>query len=69
MYAAPLLPGTRPVVSSHSMRMAPAFGVPLLVRKHVAADFLLLALDEVDVRQHAIRLEPVGQLSCDGLSV
>jgi hypothetical protein len=69
MYAAPLLPGTRPVVSSHSMRMAPAVGVPLLVRKHVAADFLLLALDEVDVSKHAVCLEPVGQLSCDGLSV
>jgi hypothetical protein len=69
MYAAPLLPGTRPVISSHSMRIAPAVGVPLLVRKHVAADFLLLALDEVDVRKHAVRLEPIGQLSYVEFSV
>jgi hypothetical protein len=37
---------------------------PLLVSKDVAADRLLLLLDQVDVGEHAVRLEPLGEFRC-----
>lgn len=34
---------------------------PLLVCKHITTDLLLLALDELDVGEHAVSLEAFGE--------
>ena len=41
---------------------------PLLVRQHIAANFLLARLHEVDVGEHALVLEGAGELAGDGRS-
>ena len=42
---------------------------PFLVRQNVAADFLLLALNELDIGEYAVSLEPLCEFGWGNVQV